>query len=127
MNRALPQRDRVPAGSWGLTLALVALLMQLVAASVVPFAIPTAGFDRLAAASICHRDGGKPAPNHRSDCAVCPLCQAIAHAGVLLGAPVAGFAAPVLLAMRVFAMPAFRAMPAPTTFASSARGPPGTP
>ena len=125
MNHALPQRDRISAGFWGLALALVALLMQLAAASVVPLASPAASVERLAAASICHRHGGAPPAPHTPDCAVCPLCQAIAHAGVLLGAPIAHFAAPVLPPMRAFPTPQSRAVQGPTTFASSARGPPG--
>ena len=120
---------RVPAGLPGLLLAVVALAIQLAAASVMPFApLAAAGVDRLVAASICHTsahdDGGTPAPRHAPDCAVCPLCHAIAHAGALLAAPAVVAAAPLLLAARAFALPASRAPPRATVSAPSARGPP---
>jgi len=130
MNYVLPQRRHLPAGLSGLLLALVALVMQIAAASVVPFAGPAASVDRLLAASICHSDGGAtdsggtPARRHAPDCAVCPLCQAIAHAGALLGAPMLVIAAPALLAARLFALPPSRAPPGRAASAASARGPP---
>ena len=131
MITALPRPRRLPAGLFGLLFAVFALTLQLAAASVVPFAsVPAGGVDRLIAASICHGaagdDGGAPAPHHAPDCAVCPLCQAIAHAGVLLAAPVMLLTAPVLLAPRAFALPPARAPPGGGSFATSARGPPTT-
>ncbi len=110
----------------GLILAVVALAIQLAAASVIPFtALSVAGVERLAAASICHSDqGGQPSPHHAPDCAVCPLCHAIAHAGALLAAPAVAVAAPLLLAARAFALPTSRAPPRATLSAASARGPP---
>jgi hypothetical protein len=130
MSHALPSRKNLPAGLSGLLLALVALTMQLAAASVVPFAAPSASIDRLVAASICHSDGGTsdtggaPARRHAPDCAVCPLCQAITHAGVLLGAPMLLIAAPVMLVAHAFARPPSHAPPGRAASAASARGPP---
>jgi hypothetical protein len=127
---ALPRPTRLPAGLSGLLLAVAALVMQLAAASVVPFAAPT--IDRLVAVSICHGDGGatgssdRPAHHHAPDCAVCPLCQAIAHAGVLLAAPTLAFAAPVALIAHAFVLPPARAPPGRAASAASARGPPAT-
>ena len=128
-SRPLPPR-RQPIGFIGLLLVSVALAMQLAATGVVPFATLAAGVDRLVAASICHADsaaddpGGAPVHRHVPECAVCPLCQVIAHAGVLLAAPGFGFAAPALLAFRSFAMPPARAPPGRAASATSARGPP---
>jgi hypothetical protein len=130
MTAALPQSTRLPAGPLGLLLVLVALAMQMAMASVVPFAGAAAGVDRLIAASICHSDngasdqGGTPAPHHSSDCAVCPLCQVVSHAGVLLAVPMAAIVGPVLLTIRAFALPPSRAPPGTGAFATSARGPP---
>jgi hypothetical protein len=129
MSLALPERTRLSLT--GLLLAVVALTMQLAAASVVPFASPILGVDRLLAASICHADdaadhGGAPARHHAPDCAVCPLCQAISHAGALLVAPAAGFAVPMLLVARVFVLPLSHAPPGRAASAASARGPPAT-
>ncbi len=120
---------RVSLGLPGLVLAVVALAIQLAAASVMPFApLAASGVDRLVAASICHAanpdDGGAPAPRHAPDCAVCPLCHAIAHAGALLAAPAVVVAAPLLLVARAFALPTSRAPPPATLSAPSARGPP---
>jgi hypothetical protein len=116
----------------GVLLALVALAMQLAAASVVPFAPAAAGLDRLVAASICHGDGAAwdhgnaPAPHHAPDCAVCPVCQVVAHAGPILATPLAVFAAPALFALRADSLPPSRAPPGAAISAHSARGPPAT-
>jgi len=117
----------------GLLVALFALAMQLSAASTVPFAgLPATGLDKFVAASICHSGaaaddhGGPPAQHHAPDCAVCPLCQAIAHAGVLLAAPLSGFAVPLTLVARTFELLPARAPPGRRATATSARGPPAT-
>ncbi len=129
MNRALSQPRQLPAGLTGLLLALVALAMQLAVFGIVPTTGAAAGVDRLLATSICHTDtsdqGNAPARHHAPDCAVCPLCQAIAHAGAILASPVAAFVAPVLFVSRAFAQPAARAPPSVAVSATSARGPPG--
>jgi hypothetical protein len=125
MTRALRLPGRSPASPFGLLLALVALAVQLAAVGVVPFAgAPAAGVDRLLAVSICHGDSGTPAGHHAPACTVCPICQAIAHAGVLLASPAFGFVAPAMVAMRAFALPPARAPPGRPTTAASARGPP---
>jgi hypothetical protein len=113
-----------------LLLAILALAVQLAAASVVPWqTAPAAGLDRLVAASICHADGaadsgGAPARHHNPDCVACPLCQAIAHAGVLLGSAIAAMAPPEPAASRLAALPPARAPPAQRVAAAFARGPP---
>jgi hypothetical protein len=112
-------------------LALIALAMQMAAAGIVPFAAPVMGLERLVAGSICHSEAGGDrgqAPSHHRapDCAVCPLCQAIAHAGVLLASPPAAFAAPLLVFGHAFALPPGRAPPRVIGSAASARGPPAT-
>jgi hypothetical protein len=112
----------------GLLLALLALAVQLGAASVVPWT-GAGRLDRLLAASICHADGATgPAPaqqHHAPDCALCPFCQAIAHASVLLGPAALVFAALAAPPPRIAAPPPARAPPARLAAATSARGPPG--
>lgn len=130
MSRALSQPRHLPAGLNGLLLALVALAMQLAAFGIVPLSGARAGLDRLLATSICHTEaadhGGAPAPHHAPDCAVCPLCQAIAHAGAILASPMAVFAAPVPVVVRAFAQPPARAPPSLAASPATARGPPAT-
>ena len=130
MNRTLSQPRHLPAGLNGLLLALVALAMQLAAFGIVPFSGAGAGLDRLLATSICHTEaadhGNAPTPHHTPECAVCPLCQAIAHAGVILASPVAPFVAPVLVVARAFALPPARAPPSLAASPATARGPPAT-
>lgn len=111
--------------------AVVALAVQLAATSVVPWgAMQGAGIDRLLTASICHGDaagadqGGAPAHHHTPACAACPLCQAIAQAGLLLGPAGFVFAAPVAALLRITHLPPARAPPARRVAATSARGPP---
>lgn len=128
MTRALSRPRHPPTGLNGLFLALVALAMQLAVFGIVPATGVGVGVDRLLATSICHADaadhGNAPAPHHAPDCAVCPLCQAIAHAGVILASPMAAFVAPVLFVTRAFALPPARAPPSVAASATSARGPP---
>ncbi len=128
MTRALSSPRHLPAGLNGLLLALVALAMQLAAFGIVPLSGAGIGVDRLLATSICHTDAGDhgnaPAPHHAPDCAVCPLCQAIAHAGVILASPMAVFASPVLAVTRAFAQPPARAPPSLAASPATARGPP---
>jgi len=112
-------------------LALVALAMQIVVGAIVPVPAPAASLDRLVAVSICHGDAGAnhgeaPSHHHSPDCAVCPLCQAIAQAGAILASPMAAFVAPALAVFRAFAQPPARAPPSVAGSATSARGPPAT-
>jgi hypothetical protein len=112
-------------------LAIVALAVQVAAASVVPWGnLPGAGIDRLVAASICHSDGDgigdgrAPASHHGPDCAACPLCQAVSHAGVVLGAQAFALTAPAAATAPVAHLPPARAPPARFAGTASARGPP---
>ncbi len=110
--------------------ALVALAVQLAAASVVPMdRLPELRFDRLLAASICHGDVGGTdqgrADHHQpAACAICGLCQAIAHAGVLLGPPDHVMVAPSAAAILVAAQSLARVPPSRDAAAAYARGPP---
>jgi hypothetical protein len=130
MFRALSRRPRRSLGPLSVLLALVALAMQIAAASIVPGAAPAASIDRMVAASICHSDGatgdqgGAPAPRHAPDGAICPICQAIAHAGVLLATPTAALVLPARSAFRSFVVQPARAPPSLARSATSARGPP---
>ncbi len=116
---------RAPRRLWsGLLLALVALAVQLAAASIVlPDAAPAATVDRLVAASICHP--GKT-PQHRPPpaCAVCPLCQAVAQSGMLLAPPMVALAAPAASVWRPALPPPARAPPGRVLVSAYPRGPP---
>ncbi len=131
MSRPAPRSPGKAARLPGLLLAVLALAMQLAAASVIPWTTPqAAGLDRLVAASICHGDsgaadrGGTPPGHHAPACAVCPLCQAIAQAGVLLGSAAVALAAPPPAVSRAAAPPPARAPPARRVAAAAPRGPP---
>lgn len=137
MHRGLAIRPgiagRLLQARWpGRLLALLALAVQLAAASVVPLAAASAATpDALVAATICHSGGpaasGGQAPAHHSshDCALCPLCQTLAQAGVVLGASPAALPLPPVLASRAAALPPVRAPPARLTDAAPwPRGPP---
>jgi hypothetical protein len=110
-------------------LALVALALQLAAASIVLPAAPAAALDGLITASICHagsaHDEGK-APLHHPPpaCDLCALCQAVAHAGTLLAASDVVLTPPVLPAMR--AAPPLPAW-APPEYAVASTWPRGPP
>ena len=113
------------AGRW---LALLALAVQLAAASIVlpAAAQATASVDTLVAASICR---GAPAPDgapqhHRPACTICPLCQAVAQAGVLLNPPLFALAAPAVQSLRAALPPPARAPPARVLASFHPRGPP---
>jgi hypothetical protein len=131
MTNALFQLNRRPAGI-GLLLAVVALAMQLAAGSLVPRASISDSVDQLIASAICHADSDIPTPNnapaqhHAPDCAVCPICQAMAQAPMLLSAPMAVLLAPVLRMAASFILPPARAPPGRPATAASARGPPAT-
>lgn len=125
-----PTSGPMPGLAWfGRLCALLALAVQLATASVVPFAA-AATLDGIANAPICHAgnaatdDGDAPA--HRSHaCVLCPLCQAVAQAGAILGPSLASVPQPLRVAVRVAPLPPARAPPvrAPYT-ATSPRGPP---
>jgi hypothetical protein len=118
---------KMPRLAWlGRLCALVALAVQLGAASIVPLAVASnAGPERLLAAPICHAAGGSPAPRQGHDCVLCPLCQAVAHAGAVLGPTLASVPPPVLVLLRAAPLPPARAPPlGGTAVASYPRGPP---
>ena len=122
MSRSLA--SRAPRHRPGLLLALIALAVQLATASIVlPIAAPADTVDRLVAASICHP--GK-APDHRPPpaCTICPLCQAIAHSGMLLAPPAFALAAPVAAGWRAALPPPARAPPGRVLVSAYPRGPP---
>jgi hypothetical protein len=131
MSRVTHRSFGVVARLPGLLLAVVALTVQLAAASVVPWAAaPGAGLDRLIAGSICHGDdaaadqGGAPVRHHAPDCTICPLCQAIAHASVLLGPAAIALVGPTRAASLLAALPPARAPPVQRVAAAAPRGPP---
>ena len=122
-------------------LALLAVLVQIVTASfVAPPAVTGASparsaLDALIAASICRSagtsDDGALPPDHRPthhhgpDCALCPICQALAHAQGLFAPPVIAWLAAPPQGREVRALrPAPRAPPAPFVLVGSPRGPP---
>jgi hypothetical protein len=114
------------AGNW---LAALALVAQLAAASVVAMpTTPAVALDGLIAASLCtgahDAAGGAPAHHHAPDCTLCPLCQAIAHAGVLLASPAFALDAPPAARERSTLPPPARAPPAHALGAAYPRGPP---
>jgi Protein of unknown function (DUF2946) len=131
MSRLAPRPVFVEARLPGLLLAVIALAVQLAAASIVPWtAVPQTSLNRLVATSICHSDGvaadqdGMPSRHQSPDCAICPLCQAIAHADVLRSSVSAALLAPTLAVSRVAALPPARAPPTRRVAAAAPRGPP---
>jgi hypothetical protein len=129
--RSSPRTTR-PLPWLGRLLALIALAVQLAAASVVPFAA-AATAEGLAAAPICHTsataiaDSNTPAPQRWHDCVLCPLCQTVAHAGAVLGPSLAPLPPPVLVAVRSVVLPPVRAPPLRRVAATGyPRGPPVT-
>jgi hypothetical protein len=129
MNRALSTSNRLAAG-FGLLLAVAALAMQLVAGSFAMPRIVPSDFAQALAASICHADAGSSdqgdgsAPHHTPDCAVCPLCQAMAQAQVLLAPMAAVVAVPAMALLRVVLRKSSHARPGRFVTIATARGPP---
>ncbi len=146
MNR-LPPRSRGcgPKPRWlGRVLALLALVLQLATASMVPMpalaAAPAslagfdaAGFDAAGfdlGAPICHSpdvtkpDGGSTPQQHHA-CDTCALCQSIAQGGAPLLPGPAALAPPVRLTGAGSPLPPVRAPPQRRlSAATSPRGPP---
>ena len=123
MSRPSDFRARQPPRA-GLLLALMALAVQLAAASItLPLTVPAVTVDRLVASSICHpgqAPAHRPAPRHT----VCPLLQAVAQAGMLLVAPTVTLDAPAAVAWRPAMPPPARAPPSPALVSAYPRGPP---
>ena len=131
MNRALSLSNRLAAG-FGLLLAVVALVVQLAAGGLaMPRVVPT-DFAQALAASICHADAGGAdqgdgsSPHHTPDCVVCPLCQAMAQAHVVLAPAAVVVAMPVLVLVRVALGRASQGRAGRFFTISTARGPPAT-
>ncbi len=103
--------------AYGLMLATLALLAQILAAVAMPLPIVDAGLD--GSFPICHAgaadDAGPPAPagphHHGMDCTVCPLCTALA-AAVLPAPDVPAMGAPDALVAGLAAWPPSHAPPA---------------
>jgi hypothetical protein len=112
-------------GRW---LAAIALAVQVAAAATVPVGMAQAAtIDRLVAASIC--DGGPtdhqlPAHHSAPDCAICPFCQALGQATLLLAPLAVAFDLPRPSVVRVALPPPARAPPARVAAAAYPRGPP---
>jgi hypothetical protein len=123
--------NRLAAG-FGLLLAVVALAMQLAAGSFAMPRVVLTDFAQALAASICHADAGGSdqgdgsAPHHTPDCVVCPLCQAMAQAHVLLAPMAVVVAVPVLVLVRMVLRRASHVRPGRIVTIATARGPPAT-
>ncbi len=119
---------RFLAGCW---LAAIALAVHMAAASMVPWEDTRFGdADWLIANAICYAgdaasgDHQTPARHPTPKCPVCPLCQAIAHAGPLLIPPGPILVPPVPVKLRVAMPPPVRAPPIRMAGAAFPRGPP---
>ncbi|HET9018049.1 MAG TPA: hypothetical protein VFN46_00585 [Acetobacteraceae bacterium] len=118
-----------PAHGVARLLALVALALQLAAASIVLPAstIQAASVDQRVAASIC---AGRPSPDgtrrhpHLPRHSLVPLCQAVSTAGALLTPAPPPFAAAAEPVIRPIPLPPARAPPALPLAVAYPRGPP---
>jgi hypothetical protein len=71
---------------WRLFIGLLALVVQLATNATVPVAPLLAAADGV---PICHGDQDPvdtPAPDHRNDCTLCPVCVVLASSAALLSA-----------------------------------------
>src|SRR5579875_306734 len=122
--------------SVGRLLALTALAIQLAAASIVPSVVisdePSADFLGF---PICHAaypaddaDGNAPkrGPKNQQgpDCALCPFCQAIVHAGGLLVPSTSAPFVPLVVVGQAALSPSCQRFPARAVAAAYPRGPP---
>lgn len=120
-------------GSWP---ALVALVMQLFAASIVlPMAAPEGGPDLLISGAMhalhhhVHHAATAPGKGQHGPnapcCPSCPLCRAVAHATPLLLPPaMVAIGAPQVMFARAAPPPSARAPPSRVAAAAWPRGPP---
>lgn len=92
-------------------MALVALVMQLAAASAMPAAAAPllGGLD----APICHAapDSKAPAPHHSKACALCPLCQTLAQSALAIAPSGSAVPLPAARAVRPAAWHPAAALP----------------
>jgi hypothetical protein len=117
--------QRLRASFLGLHLALLALAVQLAAASLVISPLLLAQADPV----ICHTDaahgggGQAPAVPH-VPAAICPVLLAFGLAAPVLAAPPKVLRAPVIVAMRAAPLPPARAPPPHRVASAKPRGPP---
>ncbi len=131
MIRALNRASLKASQRFGVLLAMLALMMQLAVSTLGMPSVPAqADFSAELAATICHVDTGPvdqnhtPARHHAPDCDICPICQAISHAHLLLTPPLLVLAAPMLLALGLAAPGLLPSLHSHTAPPAKARGPP---
>lgn len=110
----------------GRLLSLLALALQLAAASIVlpDGIVRAASLEALAAASICHGTPAAPHKHHTPVPKACPLIQSIAQAGALLAAATPPLPPPAVMVALTAPLPPARAPPNCTVLAAFPRGPP---
>lgn len=119
---------RCLAGCW---IAAVALMVHMAAVSMVPWEdVRSVDVEWLIANAMCHvadsasGDHQTPAYHHASKCLLCPLCQAMAHGGLLAIPPAPILAPPVPVKLRLAMPPPARAPPIRIPGTACPRGPP---
>jgi hypothetical protein len=115
----------------GVVFALLALFAQLSAAMAVPRTPVADAFALALASSICHADDGTSDPGdhahqHMPDCAVCPVCQGLAQAVVVLPPPGPLVPRPMRVAVAGFAEARVTTWRDSRFTPATARGPPAT-
>jgi hypothetical protein len=112
----------------GLVLAMLALAMQLAAGSLMMPRLASDDFSTALTASICHAgtDDNAPAPHRAPDCALCPICQAMAQAHPLLAPPEVAVVAPMAFVVLAITRKSSHARPNQAATPATARGPPAT-
>jgi hypothetical protein len=131
MFHSLTRRFEHNSRLFGLFLAVIALMGQVAVGSVAPAQNMVAEQARAleAVLILCHSDNGstpsQPNPlHHHTDCALCPLCQVLAHYNVVLtGSPPLPTPS-TSMTMRARGVPTARAPPAPILVSAYPRGPP---
>jgi hypothetical protein len=131
MLHSLTRRFKQSEKFLGLLLAVMALMGQLAVGAAVPLQDEAA--ERLntfeAALILCHSGTGstpsQQAPlHHHFDCALCPLCQVLAHYSVVLTSAPFLPEPPAGMTLRTRGVAAARAPPAPAVASAYPRGPP---
>lgn len=133
MLRAFLNRFRLPTGAAGLFLAMLALAGQMaLGATVAPGEPSDAGLLELGALGvICHADAPAdtdhaPSPHrHSPDCAICPLCVAMAMPATAVVASGPMLPAPTIALVGRASVPApVRGPPSRPLLIARPRGPP---
>jgi hypothetical protein len=122
---AVPQMVRRPS-PFGFGLVMLALCVQLVLGAWVPSA---EGAPRLTGLGvICHADAGSrppgSTPHHAPDCALCPLCTALAAPLALLAPPPPMVSPRTAVLVSTIILPPATVPPLRESKASQPRGPP---